>query len=98
VTPRFVEQVFLESKSGGTEVLLVLENDAGARTRERLPLPVRDHADAARQAGRRLAARGVAPARQVRLRVTRGGELRDDPELLRLFLAELRGGPLDGDR
>jgi hypothetical protein len=91
VTPRFVEQVFLESKSGGTEVLLVLENEAGARTRERLPLPTRDHADAARQAGRRLAARGVAPARKVRLRVTSGGELRDDPMLLRLFLDELTG-------
>jgi hypothetical protein len=91
VTPRFVEQVFLESKSGGTEVLLVLENEAGARTRERLPLPVRDHDEAARQAARRLASRGVVAARKVRLRVTRGGDLRDDPELLKLFLAELAG-------
>jgi hypothetical protein len=92
MTPRFVEQIFLASKAGGTEVLLVLEDEAGARTRERLPLPVRDLADAARQAARRLASRGVVPARQVRLRVTRGGELRDDPGLLRLFLAELSGG------
>jgi hypothetical protein len=34
----------------------------------------------------------------VRLRVTRGGELRDDPKLLRLFLDELTGGPLDQDQ
>ena len=89
VTPRTVEQVFLESKGGGTSILLVLEDEAGGRTRERLPLSARDRETAVRQAARYLAQRGVRPARKVRLRTAGGGELRDDPELLRMFLEAL---------
>ncbi|HEX7003453.1 MAG TPA: hypothetical protein VF168_04625 [Trueperaceae bacterium] len=89
MTPRTVEQVFLENKGGGINVLLVLEDEAGGRSRERLPLSARDLESAVRQSARHLAQRGVRPARRVRLRVAGGGELRDDSELLRLFLDEL---------
>lgn len=90
--PSAVEQVFLERKHGGTEVLLVLEDPAGGRTREKLPLPIRDLEQAVLQVGRRLAQRGVGAAGKVRLRVGSEGRLRDDPQLLRLFLAELAAG------
>ncbi|MEX2536950.1 MAG: hypothetical protein WD273_15240 [Trueperaceae bacterium] len=89
MTPRAVEQVFLEPKGGGIEVLLVLEDEAGGRTREHLPLPLNDLKAAIRQVARQLTYRGIKPARKVRLRVGRGDELRDDGELLRLFLEEL---------
>ena len=89
MTPRTVEQVFLESKGGGVSVLLVLEDEAGARTRERLPLPAQDFETATRQAGRHLNLRGVRAARKVRLRTSSGGELSDDQDLLKLFLEEL---------
>lgn len=70
---------------------LVLEDEAGARTRERLPLPVSEPRTALRQAAVQLAARGVAPSRRLRLRVSRGGELRDDEELREYFAAALSG-------
>lgn len=92
MTPRSVEQVFLEPKGGGVAVLLVLEDEAGARTRERLPLTGNDLSVITRQVARQLSNRGVKPSRKVRLRVTRGGTLRDDPNLLRLFLEALRAG------
>ena len=92
MTPRAVEQVFLEPKGGGIEVLLVLEDEAGSRTRERLPLPGNDLTAVTRQVARQLANRGVKPARKVRLRVSQRGDLRDDPVLLQLFLDELRAG------
>ena len=90
VIPRSIEQVFIESKGGGTSVLLVLEDEAGGRTRERLPLAARDPEAALRQAARHLSQRGIQPARRVRLRVESGGELHDDHDLLRLFLEELQ--------
>ena len=89
MTASSVEQVFLESKGGGIDVLLVLEDEAGARTRERLPLPARDLELATRQAARYLNGRGVRAARKVRLRVAGGGDLYDDARLLKLFLDEL---------
>lgn len=92
MTPRAVEQIFLEPKGGGIEVLLVLEDEAGARTRERLPLPGNDLSAVTRLVALRLANRGVKPARRVRLRVAQGSDLRDDPKLLKLFLEELRAG------
>lgn len=96
MTPRFIEQVFLTRKGGGVEALLVLEDAAGARSRERFPVSTtRDLGDAARRVARSLAQRGVRPARKVRLRVGRGEELLDAPELLGLFLAELKGWPED---
>lgn len=85
MTPTSVEQIFLEPKGGGIEVLLVLENQAGARTRERAPLPTQDARKATELLARRLAYRGVQPARLVRLRVAG----RDDPALLELFLRVL---------
>lgn len=63
----------------------MLENRAGARTREKLPLPTIDVRTAAETVAKRLAYRGVLPARKVRLRVAG----RDDPDLLALFLEVL---------
>lgn len=89
MTPRFVEQVFLSKSGGGSEVLLVLEDEAGGRSRQRLPLPDSTLSEAARIAARQLARRGVTAAAKIRLRVGSGQELRDDADLLSLFLAEL---------
>jgi hypothetical protein len=96
MTPRRVEQVFLERKAGAVEVLLVLEDEAGGRTRERFPVPTVELAEAARSSARRLARRGVGPARRVRLRVARQGEMYDDELLLDLFLGIL-GDEQDAD-
>lgn len=94
LTPRFIEQVFLTPKAGGVEALLVLEDEAGARTRERLPISsTSDFSEAARLLARTLYRRGVRAARRVRLRVGRGDGLRDAPELLSVFLRELKGRP-----
>ncbi|MEX2542843.1 MAG: hypothetical protein WD314_13625 [Trueperaceae bacterium] len=96
MTPRFVEQVFLSRNAGAVEALLVLEDEAGARSRERFPISTAsDFGDAARWLARMLARRGVRPARKVRLRVGQGEQLRDAPELLGLFLAEWRGSGED---
>lgn len=89
--PSMVEQVFVERRGGVTLVLLVLEDAAGGRTRERIPLPVTDPAVAVRQAARQLAHRGIGPARRVRLRAGKGDSLVDDARLRELFLAELDG-------
>lgn len=96
VTPNAVEQVFLERRGGRVEVLLVLEDDAGGRSRERLPLPTSDLSEATRWTARRLAQRGIRPARKLRLRVAGGDDLRDDEVLLDLFLTELRRGDSSG--
>lgn len=72
-------------------MLLVLENEAGARIRERMPLDVGDSSEATRIAARQLAYRGIEPVRSLRLRLSVGNELRDDPELRRLFLDTLTG-------
>jgi hypothetical protein len=89
MTPRRVEQIFLERKGGVVEVLLVLEDDAGGRTRERFPVPTVELAEAIRLSAQRLARRGVGPTRRVRLRVVRQGEMYDDGVLLDLFLGIL---------
>src|SRR5690625_190888 len=89
VTPAIVEQVFLTRKGGATEVLFVLEDAAGGRTRDRLTVASLDDELAVRQAARLLAYRGVVAGEKVRLRVSRGDELIDDGALLALFLDEL---------
>lgn len=89
MTPSSVEQVFLERRGGSTQVLLVLEDPAGARTRDRLVVASPDLTVAVKQAARLLAHRGIGPAGKVRLRVSTKQGLEDDAGLLALFLDEL---------
>lgn len=85
-----VEQVFVRPAGGQLEVLMVIENPAGARFRERFTLAGRDRGEAVRRAARYLAYRGqVTGARRLRLRVEEGGELRDDEDLRDVFAAAL---------
>jgi hypothetical protein len=96
MTERHLDQLFLRPSGGGLEVLMVFESLAGARTRERLPLSVRDPERAVGMIARHLAQR---PERTsvtgVRLRVERGGELRDDRKLAARLVAALRREELD---
>lgn len=86
-----VEQVFVRPSGGQLEVLMVIENPAGARFRERFTLAGRDRREAVRRAARYLAYRGqVTGTRRLRLRIEEGGELRDDPDLLVVFEAALK--------
>lgn len=86
-----VEQVFVRPSGAQLEVMMVIENPAGARFRERFTLPGRDHAQAVRSAARYLARRGqVTGTRRLRLRVERSGDLQDDSKLLELFAASFR--------
>ena len=92
-----VEQVFVRRAGAQLEVLMVIENPAGARFRERFTMPGRDREEAVRRAARWLAYRSqVEGVRGLRLRVEEQGGLRDDPELRDLFSRELRSA-LDGD-
>jgi hypothetical protein len=85
-----LEQVFVRPRGGRLELLLVLENPAGARHRETLQFPTLNELEAVRRAARHLAARGdVRSAPRLRLRVERRGELRDEPSLRREFTNEL---------
>lgn len=88
LTGRYLEQVFVRPRGAGLELLLVLENAAGARFRETLQIPTRDASEAVRRAARHLAARGdVEDVGRLRLRVERGGALEDDGALERAFIA-----------
>lgn len=88
--PDVVEQLFVQSRGGRLEVLVVLEDPAGGRLRERLLAPTAEPGAAIRFVARRLAERGIRAAPRARLRVTRGGALEDDRALLERFLRELR--------
>lgn len=81
---RRLDQLFLRPAAGGIEALLVLESPAGARTRVRLPLDVREPERAVALVARHLVGRPESISIEgVRLRVERGGELRDRPDLVR---------------
>jgi hypothetical protein len=84
-----LEQVFLRLRGGQMEVLLVLENLAGARHRETLTFPTQNPIEAARRSAKHLAQQGdVNDIGNLRLRIERSGVLKDDPSLKRLFAAE----------
>ena len=84
---RTLEQLFVRPRGAGLELLLVLENAAGARFRETLQMPTRDASEAVRRAARHLALRGDAlGVGRLRLRVERGGALEDDRALEREFV------------
>ena len=86
-----VEQVFVTTKGGAVDVMMVLENPAGARFRERFSMPGNDRREAVRRAARWLAYRNqVGGTRRLRLRVERGGTLEDDARLKDAFDAALR--------
>jgi hypothetical protein len=86
-----LEQVFLRLRGGLMEVLIVLEDISGARTRETLKFPTRNGVETVRRLAKHLATRGdVNDMKKLRLRVEERGELKDDEPLRRLFLSEFR--------
>lgn len=91
-----VEQVFVHRRAGRIELLVVLESPSGERQRETLLAPTASPLEAVGYAAVHLARRGIGPARRVRVRVDRGGALRDDPTLLEAFLRRLRSEGGDG--
>ncbi len=87
-----LEQVFVKRVGAGFELLLVLESAAGRRERVTLNAPssvAGSESAAVEYLARWLLGRGGVPARRVRVRRERGGELHDAPELLQLLLAKL---------
>ncbi|MGL4611658.1 MAG: hypothetical protein ACRCYY_18600 [Trueperaceae bacterium] len=86
-----LEQIFLRLRGGLMEVLLVLEDISGARTRETLKFSTRNGVETVRRLAKHLANRGDVDAlKKLRLRVEERGELKDDEALRRLFLSEFR--------
>lgn len=87
-----LEQLFVRRRGGGTELLLVLESEAGARQRVTLQAPPSaDELAAIAFLARWLDRSGAAPAPRLRVRRERGGELADAPELRSALLRELAG-------
>ncbi len=84
-----VDQVFLQLRGGQLELLLVLENIAGARHRETLTFPTRNTIEAVKRAAKHLAYRGdVTSVNGARLRREQRGILKDDASLQRMFINE----------
>ena len=83
-----VDQVFVRLRGGQLELLLVLENAAGARHRETLTFPTQNTIEGVRRGAKHLAYRGdIESVDGVRLRLEkRGGELKDEPSLKRIFI------------
>lgn len=84
-----LEQLFLRLRGGQMEVLMVLENPAGARHRETLTFPTRNTVETARRTAKHLVQKGqVTNVAKVRVRREERGELKDDDALRRLFISE----------
>ena len=84
-----LEQLFLRLRGGHMEVLMVLENPAGARHRETLTFPTRNTVETARRTAKHLVHKGqVTSVSKVRVRREERGELKDDDALRRLFISE----------
>lgn len=82
-----LEQLFVRRRGGRIELLLVLEDPAGGRHRERLLLPYAEPRAAVEALGRILARRGdVAGRLSPRVREERGGTLVDRPAWAEAFL------------
>lgn|SRR5690554_767285 len=100
-----VEQVFVKRAGAGYELLIVLESAAGRRERVTVNAPAsvaRTERGAVEYLARWLRGRGAGPARLVRVRCERGGELKDAPELRDRLLeiladAGAAGEPEEGD-
>ena len=92
-----LEQLFVKRTGAGYELLLVLESGAGARERVTLTAPPSVAASepaAGRFVVRWLNGRGYGLADLVRVRVDKGGQLRDAPELRQLILTGVPAGDL----
>lgn len=84
-----LDQLFLRLRGGHMEVLMVLENPAGARHRETLTFPTRNTVETVRRTAKHLVQKGqVTSVQKVRLRREERGELIDDDALRRLFISE----------
>lgn len=89
-----LEQVFFGSKAGRVSVLLVLESLAGSRQRVTLETAIAVGQPAAleeagRYVARWLARAGGQPAKLLRVRSERNGELVDAPAARAALIAEL---------
>lgn len=83
---RELEQVFVRRRAGRVQVDLVLEDPAGGRHRETLPLPYDDAMLAMEALGRILARRGdVVDAPRLRVREETSGGLVDRPAFVAAF-------------
>ncbi len=82
-----VEQLFVRRRGGRLAVLAVLEDPAGARTREETMPPAHDADGAVVTLARHLARRGdVVGAPRLRVRIERAnGDLEDRPDLADRF-------------
>lgn len=86
-----VEQVFLRSRQGRYEALLVLLSPSGAPHREKIPLAPVGKTKALEQLARHLAFRSdVEDVAGARLRVESADGLQDDAALRRLFVSTFR--------
>ena len=88
-----VEQLFVRRRGGRLALLAVLENPAGARTREETMPPASDSAGAVEALARHLARRGdVDGAPRLRVRIERAnGDLEDRPDLADRFRKAFEG-------
>ena len=92
-----LEQLFVRRRAGRIEASLVLEDPAGGRHRETLPLPYDEAAAAVAALGRHLARRGdVTDAPRLRVREETGGRLVDRPAWRDIFLDAFDGEFGDG--
>ena len=84
-----LEQVFIRKRGGQLELLLVLENPAGRRHREKLTFPTQNALEGVRRAAKHLAYRGnIEDVSKLRLRVEAKGDLKDDASLKRIFIGD----------
>lgn len=89
--PNALEQLFVARRGGRVELRLVLVDPADGRTRVTHLAPTADEREAVRWLGRHLAREGeIRDLRRLRVRVGRGGQLRDAPELARDLVAAYR--------
>jgi hypothetical protein len=91
VRPNALEQLFVARRGDRVELRLVLVDPADGRTRVTHLAPTADEREAVRWLGRHLAREGeIRDLRRLRVRVGRGGQLLDAPELARDLVAAYR--------
>lgn len=82
-------QVFMKKTKGQMEILLVIENVAGARHREKMLVDTQDYAKAVKVLAKRLYYRGnIVDVSDARLRLEQNQILKDNKALLNLLIDE----------
>jgi len=98
VRPNALEQLFVARRGDRVELRLVLVDPADGRTRVTHLAPTADEREAVRWLGRHLARGGeIRDLRRLRVRLGRGEQLVEAPELARDLVAAYRAerAPLD---